>query len=46
MKYYVFISFKNLDEFGNKTKNAKIAEEIYQKLYGNEISTFFPILSY
>lgn len=41
MKYDVFISFKNLDEFGNKTKDAKIAEEIYQKLYENQISTFF-----
>lgn len=41
MAYDVFISFKNTDEFGNKTKDVEIAEELYKTLANNDIRVFF-----
>jgi len=37
----VFISFKNSDENGNLTEDAKIAEQLYRELSNRSISTFF-----
>ena len=39
--YEVFLSFKNLDEYGKKTIDAKMAEELYTELTRQGINTFF-----
>ena len=39
--YEVFISFKNLDEKGNQTRDSKLAEELYLKLIDAGIEVFF-----
>lgn len=39
--YDVFLSFKNLDEFGMKTEDAVIAEKLYYALKEKNLSVFY-----
>ena len=39
--YDVFLSFKNLDEFGNKTEDAVIAERLYYALKEKNLKVFY-----
>ena len=40
-KYTIFISFKNSDEMGKKTKDSELAEKCYRYLTNKGIDTFF-----
>lgn len=42
MNYEVFISYKCSDEFGNKTPDFAIAQELYTALKNNGYQVFFP----
>ena len=39
-KYDVFISYKNTDEYGNKTKDAKLADKCYRYLTAKGLNVF------
>lgn len=41
MKFEVFISYKNTDEFGKPTEDSRIAEQLYRALCERGIATFF-----
>lgn len=41
MKYDVFISFKNLDENGERTEDSFVAEQVYHELTAAGFSTFY-----
>ncbi len=44
-RYEVFISFKNTDKFGRKTRDAEMAEELYHALAGKNIPAFYSNIS-
>ena len=39
--YDVFLSFKNTDEYGNKTEDAQVAERIYYALKEKNLKVFY-----